>query len=499
MTLEAESDFISHQLSSFVMPTTSSWHQGPVPRIVGGNQAPAKFVNWRTLRRQAHGIAKYQDQPRLAGTPYYLHRSWGVCRRATISIIHTKLLLCGNAEENPGPTAKGMQWNSAGLTQAKRLALGKKLYYDNIAFCLLSETKMSPPEAASFGLPEYQHYGIARTCRSGGVSIFIRDEVRVEIGPALVAGIELAQVTIHLDAGMQLAISSAYLPPAATQITPEDLDRLGSDGPQLIGADVNAHALAWDNEVPPDSRGDTIVQWCIDNEFLIANTGNRTRYTERHRGSAPDVTLAKECAVTDWTARPTPDSDHYIITYTVQVGEDDTPLEVPRIYKTLLTWKKANWSKFRKLTNSHCRLKRGMNRIDTIEKHIASGIRLATKAAVPEGNRRQSPFWTPELADLDKAIASKPHAQSSQRLKIRRRELLRAAATSRWRTLCSNLEVSNGNSWQIIKRVYAPRPLSTPAVKADGVVLSHHLARMYAAIPRRHPRSYSPPPNQNKG
>ncbi|KEG06971.1 Tbingi protein [Trypanosoma grayi] len=303
---------------------------------------------------------------------------------------------------------------------------------------------------------------------------------------------------------MKLTISSAYLSPADTKITPENLERLNNtDGPQLIGADVNAHALASDNEVPPDPRGGVIVQWCIDNEFLIANTGNRTRYTERHRGSAPDVTLAKGCAVTDWAARPTPDSDHYIITYTVQVGEDDTPLEVPRIYKTLLTWKKANWSKFRKLTNSHCRLKRGMNRIDTIEKHIASGIRLATKAAVPEGNRRQSPFWTPELADLDKAIASKPHAQSTQRLKIRRRELLRAAATTRWRALCSNLEASNGNSWQIIKRVYAPRPLSTPAVKADGVVLSHHqkanhLARMYAAIARRHSRSYPPPPTKTR-
>ncbi|KEG06981.1 hypothetical protein DQ04_11391010, partial [Trypanosoma grayi] len=107
---------------------------------------------------------------------------------------------------------------------------------------------------------------------------------------------------------------------------------------------------------------------------------------------------------------PTPDSDHYIITYTVQVGEDDTPLEVPRIYKTLLTWKKANWSKFRALTNSHCRFKRGMNRIDTIEKHITSGIRLATKAAVPEGNRRQSPFWTPERAGLVKTIARRPSA-----------------------------------------------------------------------------------------
>ncbi|KEG06318.1 Tbingi protein [Trypanosoma grayi] len=116
------------------------------------------------------------------------------------------------------------------------------------------------PEVASFGLPGIQHYGIARTCRGGGVSILTRNGIQVETGPALVAGIELAQVTIHLDAGMKLTISSPYLPPAATKITPEDLDRLNNaDGPQPIGADVNAHALAWDHEAPLDSRCSVVV------------------------------------------------------------------------------------------------------------------------------------------------------------------------------------------------------------------------------------------------
>ncbi|KEG05948.1 Tbingi protein [Trypanosoma grayi] len=101
-----------------------------------------------------------------------------------------------------------------------------------------------PPEAASFGPPGFQHYGIACASRGGGVTIPTRDETQVETGPALVAGIELEQVAIHLDAGMQLTISSAYLPPVATKITPEELDRLNKDGPQRIGADANANALA---------------------------------------------------------------------------------------------------------------------------------------------------------------------------------------------------------------------------------------------------------------
>ncbi|KEG07382.1 Tbingi protein [Trypanosoma grayi] len=132
-------------------------------------------------------------------------------------------------------------------------------------------------------------------------------------------------------------ISLAYLPPAAAKITPEDLDRHNNtDGPQLMGAGVNARAFAWDHEAPPDNRGDAVVQWCIGNEFLVANTENRTRHTDKNRGPAPDVTLAKECAVTDWAARPAPDSDRHSTTYAAQVGEEGTPLEVPRIYKTSL-------------------------------------------------------------------------------------------------------------------------------------------------------------------
>ncbi|KEG05309.1 Tbingi protein, partial [Trypanosoma grayi] len=201
--IHATPDDLGHRDEQpLVMPATSSWYQGSVPRVVGGSQATATFATWRILRRQAYGITQYQDQPRLAGTQYYPCRSWGAGHRAVSSIIHTKLLLCGNAEENPSPTAKGRQWNSAGLTQDKRLALGKQLYEDNITFCLLSETKISPPEAANFGPPGFQHYGIARTCRRGRVSILIRDKIQVETGPALVAGIELAQVTIHLDAGI---------------------------------------------------------------------------------------------------------------------------------------------------------------------------------------------------------------------------------------------------------------------------------------------------------
>ncbi|KEG05935.1 BES15S03c, partial [Trypanosoma grayi] len=101
------SDSTPYMYRSLVMPATPSWYQGPVPRIVGGSQAPATFATWRTVRRQAYGITKYQGPPRLAWTQCYPCRSWGALRRAVSSIIRTKLLLSGNVEENPGPTLRG--------------------------------------------------------------------------------------------------------------------------------------------------------------------------------------------------------------------------------------------------------------------------------------------------------------------------------------------------------------------------------------------------------
>ncbi|ORC84631.1 Tbingi protein, partial [Trypanosoma theileri] len=49
------------------------------------------------------------------------------------------------------------------------------------------------------------------------------------------------------------------------------------------------------------------------------------------------------------------------------------------------------------------------------------------------------------------------------------------------------------------KRIYAPRPLSTPAIKINNTVLTEnqkakHFIRLYSRKAKRHPHSYPPPP-----
>ncbi|KAF8293943.1 hypothetical protein TcYC6_0104190 [Trypanosoma cruzi] len=112
--------------------------------------------------------------------------------------------------------------------------------------------------------------------------------------------------------------------------------------------------------------------------------------------------------------------------------------------------------------------------MDSTEKRVVLGMRRATKATVPAWNHQPSPFWTPWLAELDRAIAAASDAEGSQRLDLRRREALREASKSRWHTLRSELEGTDGNSRQVVRRVYAPRSSSTPAGKFDGPTLSRH-------------------------
>ncbi|ORC91307.1 BES15S03c [Trypanosoma theileri] len=108
------------------MPATSTWCHGPVLRIVGGSQGPATFFFLKTRWPLDYGDINHRGQSRRAGAEIYPRRSWGTCRRAISSIARTRLLLSGgDVEENPGPSLRGMRWNSAGLTQAKRLALHK--------------------------------------------------------------------------------------------------------------------------------------------------------------------------------------------------------------------------------------------------------------------------------------------------------------------------------------------------------------------------------------
>ncbi|ORC91511.1 Tbingi protein [Trypanosoma theileri] len=103
-----------------------------------------------------------------------------------------------------------MQCNSAGLIQAKRLALHKTLVEENVTFCLLSEKEVCCAEASSFTIAGYQHHGVPHPSKGGGVSILVREDLPVEVGLTVVASIGHPHATVHMSEGLALTVTSAY-------------------------------------------------------------------------------------------------------------------------------------------------------------------------------------------------------------------------------------------------------------------------------------------------
>ncbi|KAH8604618.1 hypothetical protein ERJ75_001700200 [Trypanosoma vivax] len=156
------------------------------------------------------------------------------CGRATLDARRLLLLISGDVERNPGPQIRGAQWNSGGLSQAKRVALERKLHEDMVLFCLLQETHLASAECAALKIGGYQHVGQARTPHGGGVSILVREGVGVEVGVLEKKVPERATVTLRFSANVSLTIASAHFS-RRTDVSSESLDTLlGASGAFVV-------------------------------------------------------------------------------------------------------------------------------------------------------------------------------------------------------------------------------------------------------------------------
>ncbi|KAG8343218.1 hypothetical protein TRVL_05955 [Trypanosoma vivax] len=126
---------------------------------------------------------------------------------------------------------------------------------------------------------------------------------------------------MRFSANANITIASAYFSRKA-DASSESLDiLLGASWPSAGGPDVNSHHVSWDPLRPSDDKGECIVDWCVQNDLSIANAGSATR---RQPGTAalssPDITLCRDCEISNWKSTLSPDSDHYWIAFDVFVG-----------------------------------------------------------------------------------------------------------------------------------------------------------------------------------
>ncbi|KAH8609813.1 hypothetical protein ERJ75_001161200 [Trypanosoma vivax] len=134
------------------------------------------------------------------------------CGRAALDARRLLPLISVDVERNPGPLMRGAQWNSGGLSRAKRVALERKLHEDMVLFCLLQEARLASAECAALKICGYQHVWQARTTHGGGVSILVREGVGLEVDVLARKVPERATVTLRFSANVSLTITSAHFP-----------------------------------------------------------------------------------------------------------------------------------------------------------------------------------------------------------------------------------------------------------------------------------------------
>ncbi|CCD18729.1 hypothetical protein, conserved in T. vivax, (fragment), partial [Trypanosoma vivax Y486] len=256
---------------------------------------------------------------------------------------------------------RGAQWNSGRLSQAKRVAVERKLRADMVLFCLLQETRLASAGCAALKIGGYQAVGQARTPHGRGVSILVIEGVGVEVGVIEKKVPGRATVTLRFSASVSRTNESAHFPRKA-DVSSESLDTLlGASGPLAAGADVSSHVL-WGPLRPSGGKGARIVDWRAQNGLSIANAGSASR---RQQGTAAplssDITLRRDREISNWKSTLSPDSDRYWITFDAFVGTNLDAIAPSKPARAPHAWNEAKRQEFRKVVDEF--IFRGMVRL----------------------------------------------------------------------------------------------------------------------------------------
>ncbi|KAF8306288.1 hypothetical protein TcBrA4_0031970 [Trypanosoma cruzi] len=183
------------------------------------------------------------------------------------------------------------------------------------------------PESTAFGLAGCSTTGLLATVVAAVCPFLsVRGHRRWQDRPCRPH--RAAQATIRPAAGNNMMASSACLPPSLCK----EHDGGGLGWAALRGrATANGRRRrgtqeAWDRNIPSDSSDDTIARRCTVNALQAANSGERTRYTER-QGSTRHRPFEGLCRH-PLAEQLSLGSDRCIILLLVPIGDDDTPTVV---------------------------------------------------------------------------------------------------------------------------------------------------------------------------
>ena len=304
------------------------------------------------------------------------------------------------------------------------------------------------------------------------VAIQIREGIKFR--PDRQGGTRVVGAVVYAR-GCSIAFVSAYIRhtngEGAGELTRALMRASSASDSTFLGADCNGHSPLWG---PQGTRTDVvggIVEGVLgESGLLVLNSINApaTFRSDAGQESWIDISAASPalvCRIAEWGVHPDVEvgSDHRLILTTVEFEADRMAARVTR------NWRKVDWREFNRVLFSTLDWARCQEPIedaagvDAAEQYLTSTIQSVIERTVPA--RRvcaySRPWWTPELTDLRRRVASTRRrwirtgrvVDREDFLCTRRlfRRTLERAKRDSWRRLCD--DTLTRDFWALYHRI----------------------------------------------
>ncbi len=396
-----------------------------------------------------------------------------------------------------------LQWNANGLSaHGQELRALIKLKKINPQVILIQETHFGPK--SRFSIPGYKllrhdrpkdHPGRS----SGGLAIFIREDLTFETLNIPTPNLECQGITITHNK-QKLSLINIYHR-VSHPVQEEDLRILGnlSTKSTILMGDFNAHHPVWGVNDKEDQFGKTTHDWIQDNNLIIHNDNQPTRYDKRHHTfSAIDLTLSSPDIADriQWEVLDDPwGSDHFpIITHFHNLlGTDTTPIPDPQ---PKFNYNKADWATFHQLCDQLNPADLENNDPQIFCKNLTDSIINIAKQAIPftaqKARKPTVPWWNEEIAQArkhrkklfrkakrDPTLIPEAHEARNQV-----HQLIKNTKSKHWQDFCGSLnQVTSKALWGKLKAIRgnSRRPKyklkNTTTHKQQADVFAKHFAK----------------------
>ena len=462
-------------------PVWSAATPMPKPR-----RRPVAWPKWHTPTRGpcSDGATRHTQRGSSCACWSY-SETWYLPRNVAFDDLgRGSILTCGDVHNNPGPTLRVLQWNMNGGSSHKRGEL--PAIFADYDMLLISETHLALGKEIK--VDGFFYIGRARDQYGGGVAIFLKmgfhdmgiSWEKVTNGGATSDSLESISLLLKWEES-ELRVSSVYMPPAPRNeaIDVATLNSLWPDAPgvaHLLCGDLNVHHPSWDSFVEGDDRGDALLAWADAHGYHIANDPDiPTRTCPVKVGdnrSSPDITMALNCTVGNWTTIVSDLSDHSFVEYVVAFGPNiEDHVIPPRATRkqARFAFSKADWPGY--MQRLEDLLAGSPLPLDAYRANafLSSCILQAAHEFVPKGRRRTTHsifgiLEDPVIVAATEATVAARHTADYALKRNERNALVAAQLRATFQERVSTMAPQDGNSWNLLKSMGAPQKSSMDAV-----------------------------------